>query len=49
MAVKRVGGLGRGVNALISSGDDMIVDGASSIGIRKTLSLSIFGSATEGF
>jgi ParB family chromosome partitioning protein len=31
MAVKRVGGLGRGVNALISSGDDMIVDGASSI------------------
>jgi len=31
MAVKRVGGLGRGVNALLSSGDDMIVDGASSI------------------
>lgn len=31
MAVKRVGGLGRGMNALIANDDDMIVNGASSI------------------
>lgn len=31
MAVKRVGGLGRGMNALIPNDDDMIVNGASSI------------------
>jgi len=31
MAVKRVGGLGRGMNALLANDDDMIVNGASSI------------------